>query len=82
MMRSIALSGLNTTNNFCAKIKKNIMDKKESEADKRFRKKVSQMVMLLEREKVAGKIDWHSREHLSGDAHCVATAINSYVKSK
>ena len=43
-------------------------------ADARYRKKVSQMVMLLEREKASGVIDWHSRAHLAADAHCQATA--------
>ena len=46
----------------------------QNDLDARYRKKVSQMVMLLAREKETGKIDWHSREHLARDALCVATA--------
>jgi len=57
------------------------MTQKELQADARFRKKVSQLVMLVEREKREGKIDWHSRNHLAGDAHCVATALDSLKKS-
>ena len=55
------------------------MSKKEMDADARYRKKVSQMVMLLEREKSTG-IDWHSRCHLAQDAACVATATKSNVQ--
>jgi hypothetical protein len=31
--------------------------------------------MLLAKEKECGKIDWHSRHHLSSDAHTAAFAM-------
>ena len=52
----------------------------EDKLDSRFRKKVSQIIMLLENEKKSGKIDWHSREHLVRDAGAVATAANDKSK--
>ena len=55
---------------------------KEKLADARYRQKISQQVMLLEREKVSGKIDWHSRKHLATDAACVATFWDSENKTK
>jgi hypothetical protein len=48
--------------------------------DARFRKKISQLVMLLAKEKETGKIDWHSRAHLSRDLSAVAIASNEKSK--
>ena len=48
------------------------MDK--DKLDARFRKKISQLIMLMEREKASGKIDWHSRNHLASDAARAAFA--------
>jgi len=56
--------------------------KKLNAAAARVKKKISQLTMLLSREKDKDPAawDWHSFEHLFADGHCVSTATKHGLK--
>lgn len=53
-------------------------------AAERIKKKVSQLVMLMEQNKgkKAAEWDWHSIEHIFRDGSATATATNDKIKRK